>query len=175
MMCLEAIPGSRAPPATPHRAPCYSSCSAGEECRPGTGSETASGSGGPGCPHIESPGSGSPRCSFWSTAWRGREKGILESLVSGFGSSISQGVSQRAVKFQGSSHEEGLSLAQVYCFPHRPSRRNHLNSSQRWGSPCPKTQAWQCENQVASPVLSLTYCEMLGKSQKNSEPQVSYR
>lgn len=75
--------GSRAPAATPHRALCYSSCSAGEECRPGTGSETASGSGGPGCPHIESPGSGSPRCSFWSTcsssplsSWRRDEGGI---------------------------------------------------------------------------------------------------
>lgn len=59
--------GSRAPPATPRRAPDYSSWSVEEEVRPGTGSEMASGSGDPGCPHTESPGSGSPRCSFWST------------------------------------------------------------------------------------------------------------
>lgn len=61
-----AVPGSRAPPATPRRALCCSSCSAGEGRRPGTGSETASGCGAP-CPRTESPGSGSPRCSSWST------------------------------------------------------------------------------------------------------------
>lgn len=84
LVCLGVVPGSRASPATPHRAPHYSSCSVEEECQPGTGSETASGSGGPGCPHTESPGSGSHRCSFWSTVWKARGKGIPESWHQAF-------------------------------------------------------------------------------------------
>ena len=148
MMYLEAIPGSRAPPATPHRAPRYSSCSVGEECQPGTGSEMASGSGDHGCPHTESPGSGSPRCSFWSTGWRGRQKGISESLVLGFQSPEFHKGLQRTIIFQASSHEEGLSPAQVNCFPHGSSRGCHSSCIQRWACLCQKTQVWKYENWV---------------------------
>lgn len=107
LMYLETVPGSRAPPSTPHRAPCCSSCSQGDECQPGTGSEMASGCGGPGCPHTESPGSGSPHCSFWSTAWGGKQKGIPESLVSGFHSPKFQGILQRTMRSQASVMKKG--------------------------------------------------------------------
>lgn len=132
--CLwRAIPGSRAPPATPHRAPCYSSCSAGEERRPGTGSEMASGSDGPGCPHTESPGSGSPHCSFWNTAWRRRERGYLSPWCQVFNTPNPKGFLRENREVPAFLKE--LSLAQVNCLPHSPYRGSHSSSSPKWGLP----------------------------------------
>lgn len=145
MTYVEAVPGSRAPPATLRRAPRCSSRSVGDECRPGTGSETASGCGGPGCPHTESPGSGSPRCSFWSTARR-RQGGYVSPWCQSSIPLNSRGLLQRTMKFQASRHEEGANLAQVTCFPHRPWRGSHPSGSQTWGHPSQKIQAGTYRN-----------------------------